>query len=62
VRPTAASGWPVLVGIAIRAVVVNRRGEAVTSTLQVLGAGFIAEDALFGFFDSLLKARPPAAK
>jgi hypothetical protein len=30
--------------------------------LQVLGAGFIAGDVLFGFFDSLLKARPPAAK
>jgi uncharacterized oligopeptide transporter (OPT) family protein len=30
--------------------------------LQVLGAGFIAGDALFGFFDSVLKAKPPAGK
>jgi uncharacterized oligopeptide transporter (OPT) family protein len=60
--PNPMAGWAVLVGIAIRAVVVNRRGEAAVPSLQVLGAGFIAGDALFGFFDSVLKAKPPAGK
>jgi uncharacterized oligopeptide transporter (OPT) family protein len=60
--PNPIAGWAVLAGILIRAVVVNRRGEAATPSLQVLGAGFIAGDALFGFFDSVLKAKPPPGK
>jgi uncharacterized oligopeptide transporter (OPT) family protein len=60
--PNPLAGWAVLVGIVIRAIVVNRRGDAATPSLQVLGAGFIAGDALFGFFDSLLKPKPPAGK
>jgi uncharacterized oligopeptide transporter (OPT) family protein len=60
--PNPLAGWAVLVGIVIRAIVVNRRGDAATPSLQVLGAGFIAGDALFGFFDSVLKPKPLAGK
>jgi uncharacterized oligopeptide transporter (OPT) family protein len=60
--PNPLAGWAVLAGIAIRAVVLKTKGDAANPSMQVLGAGFIAGDALFGFFDSVLKAKPPVAK
>jgi uncharacterized oligopeptide transporter (OPT) family protein len=60
--PNALAGWAVLAGIAIRMVALRLKGDAANSPMQVLAAGFIAGDALFGFFDSVMKAKPPAAK
>jgi uncharacterized oligopeptide transporter (OPT) family protein len=60
--PNALAGWAVVAGIAIRIVALRLKGEAANSPMQVLAAGFIAGDALFGFFDSVLKAKPPTAK
>jgi uncharacterized oligopeptide transporter (OPT) family protein len=56
------AGWAVLAGIAIRLTALRLKGEAATSPMEVLAAGFIAGDALYGFTDSMLKAKPPAAK
>ena len=56
--PNPLAGWAVLVGIAIRAIAIKSRGEAATPTIQVLGAGFIAGDALYGFFGSVFKPKP----
>jgi uncharacterized oligopeptide transporter (OPT) family protein len=60
--PNPLAGWAVLAGIAIRMTALRIKGEAANSPMEVLAAGFIAGDALFGFFDSVLKTKPPAAK
>ncbi|TDT52639.1 putative oligopeptide transporter (OPT) family protein [Enterobacter sp. AG5470] len=48
------AGWAVLVGIAIRAIVLRAGGEAMRNKIEVLAAGLIAGDALFSFFNSVL--------
>ncbi len=60
--PNPLAGWAVLAGIAIRVAVLKLKGEQATNTMEVLAAGFIGGDALFGFFDSVLKTKPPVGK
>ncbi len=60
--PNPLAGWAVLAGIAIRVIALRLTGHAATASLEVLAAGFIGGDALFGFFDSVLKARPPSVR
>ncbi len=60
--PNPLAGWAVLAGIAIRVAVLRLKGEQATNTMEVLAAGFIGGDALFGFFDSVLKTKPPVGK
>jgi uncharacterized oligopeptide transporter (OPT) family protein len=57
--PNPLAGWAVLAGIAIRMTALRIKGAAANSPMEVLAAGFIAGDALFGFFDSVLKTKPP---
>jgi uncharacterized oligopeptide transporter (OPT) family protein len=56
--PNPLAGWAVLVGIAIRTIVLRLKGDAATGSMEVLAAGFIGGDALFGFFDSVIKTVP----
>jgi uncharacterized oligopeptide transporter (OPT) family protein len=58
--PNPIAGWAVLVGIAIRTLVLRFRGKDATGSMEVLAAGFIGGDALFGFFDSVIKTVPKA--
>ncbi|ECZ5331805.1 OPT/YSL family transporter [Escherichia coli] len=47
------AGWAVMIGIAIRAIVLRVGGEPARSKIEVLAAGLIAGDALFSFFNSV---------
>src|SRR5947207_581857 len=58
--PNPMGGWAVLVGIAIRTLVLRWKGKEATGSMEVLAAGFIGGDALFGFFDSVIKTVPKA--
>src|SRR5438552_2641324 len=58
--PNPMAGWAVLVGIAIRTLVLRWKGKEATGSMEVLAAGFIGGDALFGFFDSVIKTVPKA--
>jgi uncharacterized oligopeptide transporter (OPT) family protein len=49
------AGWAVLAGILIRMVVLKAKGKEAESTLSILAAGFIAGDALYSFFSSVVK-------
>lgn len=49
------AGWAVLVGILIRIVVLKIYGKQSESTMSILAAGFIAGDALYGFFHSMFQ-------
>ncbi len=49
------AGITVLIGIAIRMLVVRKYGVEGQKTLYILGAGFIAGSALYSFFSSTLK-------
>jgi len=60
--PNPLAGWAVLAGIAIRVVVLRLKGDAATGSMEVLAAGFIGGDALFGFLDSVIKTKPPIAR
>src|SRR5262245_1180990 len=60
--PNPLAGWAVLAGIAIRVTALRIKGEAAANPMEVLAAGFIGGDALFGFFDSVLKTKPPVGK
>lgn len=51
------AGWAVLVGIAIRVAALRIYGKKAETPLTILGAGCIAGDALYGFFNSVLKAK-----
>jgi uncharacterized oligopeptide transporter (OPT) family protein len=53
--PNALAGWAVLVGIAIRIAMLKWKGAAASGLMEVLAAGFIGGDALYGFFDSVIK-------
>ena len=48
------AGWAVLIGIAIRSIVMRVGGEPMRNKVEVLAAGLIAGDALFSFFNSVL--------
>lgn len=56
--PNPWAGWAVLVGIAIRTLVLRFQGPEASGTMEVLAAGFIGGDALYGFFDSVVKTVP----
>ncbi|MBV9860686.1 MAG: OPT/YSL family transporter [Alphaproteobacteria bacterium] len=56
--PNPWAGWAVLVGIAIRVAVLKAKGDSASGTMEVLAAGFIGGDALYGFFDSVVKTIP----
>ncbi|MRT40651.1 OPT family oligopeptide transporter [Enterobacteriaceae bacterium RIT702] len=49
----AAAGWAVMVGIALRIIILRVWGERGRSPMEVMAAGFIAGDALYSFFHSL---------
>lgn len=49
------AGWAVLVGIAIRALVLKFKGEKAESAMGVFAAGCITGDALYSFFNSMFK-------
>jgi uncharacterized oligopeptide transporter (OPT) family protein len=53
--PNPLAGWAVLVGIAIRVAMLKWNGAEARGPMEVLAAGFIGGDALYGFFDSVLK-------
>jgi uncharacterized oligopeptide transporter (OPT) family protein len=53
--PNPWAGWAVLAGIAIRTLVLRFKGPEASGSMEVLAAGFIGGDALYGFFDSVLK-------
>jgi len=56
--PNPLAGWAVLVGIAIRTIVLRLKGNEASGSMEVLAAGFIGGDALYGFFDSVIKTVP----
>src|SRR5438105_5738852 len=56
--PNPMAGWAVLVGLAIRTLVLRVKGKEATGSMEVLAAGFIGGDALYGFFDSVIKTVP----
>jgi uncharacterized oligopeptide transporter (OPT) family protein len=51
--PNPMAGWAVLAGIVIRVVVLKLKGEGASGNMEVLAAGFIGGDALYGFGDSV---------
>ena len=51
--PNPMAGWAVLAGIVIRVVVLRLKGESAKGDMEVLAAGFIGGDALYGFGDSV---------
>ncbi|HEY8348060.1 MAG TPA: OPT/YSL family transporter [Symbiobacteriaceae bacterium] len=51
------AGWAVLAGLLIRFLVSRKYGEKANSPMEILAAGFIAGDALYGFFNSVLRLR-----
>jgi len=52
--PNPLAGW-VVVGIAIRVAMLKWKGAEASGPMEVLAAGFIGGDALYGFFDSVIK-------
>lgn len=53
--PNPLAGWAVLVGIAIRVTILKWKGAEASGPMEVLAAGFIGGDALYGFFDSVIR-------
>ncbi|WP_177223284.1 OPT/YSL family transporter [Neomoorella thermoacetica] len=51
------AGYAVLAGILIRTLVLKFKGREAETPMTILAAGFIAGDALYGFFNSVYKAR-----
>jgi len=49
--------WAVLVGIAIRIIVLKVKGKEAETPMTILAAGFIAGDALYSFFNSVFKIK-----
>ena len=56
--PNPMAGWAVLAGITIRLAWLKIKGPEAKGPMEVLAAGFIGGDALFGFFDSVIKTVP----
>jgi uncharacterized oligopeptide transporter (OPT) family protein len=53
---SAAAGWAVLLGIAMRLLILRRWGEKGQERMDIIAAGFIAGDALYSFFSSILSS------
>ncbi|MBE1441166.1 OPT/YSL family transporter [Paenibacillus sp. OAS669] len=49
--------WAVLVGIALRLIVLKTKGKEAETPMSILAAGFIAGDALYSFFNSIFKMK-----
>jgi uncharacterized oligopeptide transporter (OPT) family protein len=54
--PNPMAGWAVLAGIAIRVAVLKLKGDDASGNMEVLAAGFIGGDALYGFGDSVSRS------
>jgi uncharacterized oligopeptide transporter (OPT) family protein len=52
-----AAGWAVMVGIALRIATTRIGGAAAKGPMEVLAAGIIAGDALYSFFNSMIRTR-----
>jgi hypothetical protein len=53
--PNPMAGWAVLAGIVIRVAALKIKGDGVSGNMEVLAAGFIGGDALYGFGDSMTR-------
>lgn len=51
------AGWAVLVGIALRILIIRRWGEQGRTPMEIMAAGFIAGDALYNFFNSIFSSK-----
>ena len=49
------AGWAVLVGIALRLLALRLWGDKIRNGLEVFAAGTIAGDAIYGFFNSMVR-------
>ncbi|USG68533.1 OPT/YSL family transporter [Brevibacillus ruminantium] len=49
------AGWAVMAGILIRMIVLKLKGKEAETSMSILAAGFIAGDAIYSFFNSMLK-------
>jgi len=56
--PNPMAGWAVLAGFMIRTLVLRFTGNKASGRMEVLSAGFIGGDALYGFFDSVIRTVP----
>jgi uncharacterized oligopeptide transporter (OPT) family protein len=54
--PNPLAGWAVLAGIVIRVAVLKWKGDGASGNMEVLAAGFIGGDALYGFGDSVSRS------
>jgi len=52
-----AAGFTVLAGLAVRLVLVKWKGKEIMTPLTIIAAGCIAGDALYGFFNSVYRAK-----
>jgi uncharacterized oligopeptide transporter (OPT) family protein len=53
------AGWAVLIGILIRIALLRWKGKQAETPMTIMAAGFIAGDALWGFFDSVYRSLMP---
>jgi uncharacterized oligopeptide transporter (OPT) family protein len=53
----ALAGWAVLVGIALRILIIRRWGDKGRTPMEIMAAGFIAGDALYSFFNSIFSSK-----
>ncbi|AOB32162.1 hypothetical protein AKI39_17765 [Bordetella sp. H567] len=53
--PNPLAGWAVLAGIVLRVLALRLWGDKVRNSLEVFAAGTIAGDALYSFFNSLIR-------
>lgn len=51
------AGWAVLIGIAVRLIIVKVGGQKARNHMEVFAAGIIAGDAIFSFFHSLFASK-----
>ncbi|HEI8867351.1 OPT/YSL family transporter [Serratia sp. AKBS12] len=51
------AGWAVIVGIALRILIIKRWGDKGRTPMEIMAAGFIAGDALYSFFNSLFASK-----
>ncbi|MDX5626548.1 MULTISPECIES: OPT/YSL family transporter [unclassified Brenneria] len=51
------AGWAVLLGIALRLLIIKIGGEKMRNRMEVFAAGLIAGDAIFNFFSSIFSSK-----
>ena len=52
-----AAGFTVIAGLAVRLALVKWKGKEIMTPLTIMAAGCIAGDALYGFFNSVYRAK-----